>query len=80
VTLNENEPPRMRADLLVLVDRQLDHLIAREPGAFAPKPDPGVALARPRAARDRLVDLAKRRLVRRHPALNLIVHDTILPD
>jgi hypothetical protein len=66
VTFGEDKTPWARADVLVLADRPLDHLVATEPGAFAAKPDPFVLLAGPLAALDRLVDLAKPRFVSRY--------------
>jgi hypothetical protein len=80
VTFGEHKTPRTRANALVLAERQLDHLITTEPGAFAAKPDPFVLLARPLAALDRLIHLAQQRLVSRYPLLSVIVHAPILPD
>jgi hypothetical protein len=67
----------VRTNLLVLVDSQLDHLIALQSGAFAAKSDP-LLLPGPSAALDRFVDVAQPRLVGSHASLKLIVHATIV--
>ena len=56
-----HEPPGVRADLLVLADRQLDEPVAPDTGAFAAEADWSVLVPGPLTSLDALVDIADRR-------------------
>jgi hypothetical protein len=74
VPRNHNEAVRVRANLLVFTNRELDEPVAPQAGALAPEADRTVLVPWPLPALDALVDVANDRLVAGGTALILALH------
>ena len=75
---SDDESSRMRANVFVVGNRELDQAVATQHAHSKPKVDRTVLVAGPDAALNRFVDLAQRGLVGGESALKLIVHGAIL--
>jgi hypothetical protein len=71
---DDDEPARVRADLFVFVNGELDELVAPQAGALTPEADRRVLVPGPLAALDALVDVADGRLVGGGVPLLLALH------